>query len=82
MFNGKDKTWEAAINKKLSLNPEAYGKPLSGEFQGLWRLRIDDYRAVYRVIKDQIVVLVIKIGIRKDDKIYQELFSRLEKLKS
>lgn len=69
------------IHKKLSLDPEAYGKPLSGECRGLRRLRIEDYRVVYRIIKDQIVVLVIKIGIRKDDKIYQELFSRLEKLK-
>ena len=58
------------IQKKLSLNPEGYGKPLQGEFFGYWRLRVEDYRVVYRVIKKEIVVLVIKIGMRKDAKIY------------
>ena len=68
------------IQKKLSLNPEGYGKPLKGEFGGYWRLRIEDYRAIYRIIKHEIVVLVIKVGIRKDDKIYKELILRLRKL--
>lgn len=67
------------IQKKLTLDPQAYGKPLRGAFTGYWRLRIGDYRAVYRMIKEEIVVLVIKIGIRKDDQIYGELLSRLKK---
>ena len=69
------------IHKKLSIDPEAYGKPLSGEFAGYFRLRIEDYRAVYRIIKNEIVVLVIKVGIRKDDTVYRELFARLKKIK-
>ena len=69
------------IQKKLSLDPEAYGKPLSGEFSGYWRLRAGDYRVVYRIINDQIMVLVVKIGIRQDDRIYQEFFARLKKIK-
>ena len=77
----QQKTILQAIQKKLSLDPHNYGKPLSGEFQGYWRLRVGDYRVVYRIIKEQIVVLVIKIGIRKDDQVYQELFSRLRKLR-
>ncbi len=68
------------IRKKLSVDPEVCGKPLSGEFSGYWRLRVEDYRVVYRIVKEKIEVLVIKVGIRKDDKIYQELFSRLKKL--
>ena len=69
------------IHKKLSIDPETYGKPLSGEFAGYFRLRIEDYRAVYRIIKNEIVVLVIKVGIRKDDTVYRELFARLKKIK-
>ncbi|MDP2940224.1 MAG: type II toxin-antitoxin system RelE/ParE family toxin [Candidatus Omnitrophota bacterium] len=69
-----------AIKKKLSLDPEGYGKPLSGEYAGLWRLRVEDYRVIYRILKEQVVVLVIKIGIRRDSKVYEELFSRLKKL--
>ena len=68
------------IKKKLSLNPESYGRPLSGEFAGYWRLRVEDYRVVYRILKDEVVVFVVKIGIRKDDRIYRELLSRLRKL--
>ena len=74
------------VQKKLTLDPQAYGqrlpagrKPLRGAFAGYWRLRIGDYRVVYRMIREEIVVLVIKIGIRKDNQIYGELLSRLKK---
>ena len=70
-----------AISKKLSVHPEAYGQPLGGEFSVYWRLRVQDHRVIYRIIKDEIVVLVVKIGIRKDDRVYQEFFARLRKLK-
>lgn len=69
-----------AIHKKLTLDPQSYGKPLVGEFSGYFRLRVEDYRVVYRVIKEEILVLVIKVGIRRDDIIYKELFSRLKKI--
>ena len=68
------------IQKKLSLEPSLYGKPLGGEFSGYFRLRVGDYRAVYKIIKDEIVVLVIKVGIRRDDTVYKELFRRLKKI--
>ena len=67
-----------AVNRKLSLDPEAYGKPLTGEYKGYWRLRVEDHRAVYRIVKDQVLVLVVKIGVRKDDKVYRALAGRLK----
>lgn len=66
------------IQKKTSINPEAYGKPLRGEFGGYWRLRIGDYRIVYKILKDEVLVCVIKVGIRRDDQVYRELLSRLK----
>ncbi len=71
----------STIQKKLSVDPQAYGKSLTGPFTGYWRLRIEDYRVIYRIVKDQVIVSVIKVGIRRDDKVYQELFARLRKLK-
>ena len=68
------------IQKKLTVNPEAYGKPLQKEFAGYWRLRIEDCRVIYRIVKDQVLILVVKVGIRKDDRVYKELFSRLKKI--
>ncbi len=71
-----------AIQKKLTIDPdpEAYGKPLRGEYAGYWRLRVENYRVVYRIKKKQILIFVIKIGIRKDDRVYRELMVRLKKL--
>ena len=68
------------IQKKLSIDPQAYGKPLKGEFSGYWRLRVSDFRIIYKISKEEVVVLIVKIGIRKDDRVYQEFFSRLKKL--
>lgn len=68
------------IRKKLSKNPEQYGEPLRGLYKNYQKLKIGEYRAIYRIIKDKILVLVIKVGIRKDYEVYDELFHRLKKL--
>jgi mRNA interferase RelE/StbE len=34
--------------------------------EDLWRLRIRQYRVIYQVLDDQLVVIVVKIGDRKD----------------
>ena len=70
----------SGIRRRLSLDPKPYGKPLAGEFAGLWRLRIKDYRIVYRILESRIEVLVLKIGIRRDFEIYRELVQRLKRL--
>ena len=70
------------IQKKLSFDPLSYGQSLRGEFSGYWRLRIGDYRVVYKIVDEEIIVSVIKVGIRKDDRVYRELFFRLKKLRT
>ncbi|PIZ76418.1 hypothetical protein COY05_01400 [Candidatus Peregrinibacteria bacterium CG_4_10_14_0_2_um_filter_38_24] len=69
----------SAIFKKLSKDPYAYGKPLQGELKGYFRLRIMDYRAIYRIENKKIIVEVIKIGIRKDLIVYIHAAKRLKK---
>jgi len=41
------------------------GKALSGEFKGLFRWRIGQFRVIYEIQKDVLIILVIKIGLRK-----------------
>jgi len=69
-----------SIYKKLTKDPESYGSPLSEEYKGYWKLRVAHYRVIYRIVKDQVMVVVIKVGIRRDDKIYNELIHRLSKI--
>jgi mRNA interferase RelE/StbE len=40
------------------------GKPLKGDFQGCYRYRFGDYRVIYSVIKEKVIIL--RIGNRKD----------------
>ena len=50
---------------ELENNPEL-GKPLTGKLAGLWSLRIGDYRTIYQIRKSELLILVLKIGHRKD----------------
>ena len=52
--------------ERLANNPYPHGSlKMSGEDQ-LWRIRVGDYRVVYRVHEDVLVVLVVAIGHRRE----------------
>ncbi len=68
------------LRKRLSTDPKTYGHPLRDEFAGLWRLRVGNYRVVYRIIQDRVEVLVLKIGIRRDFEVYRQLVERLKRI--
>ena len=42
------------------------GSALKGELRGLRRIRIGDYRVVYEVQEDVLVVLVVRIAHRRE----------------
>jgi len=48
-----------AIELKISISPDKYGKPLRKPLAGYWRLRAGDYRIVYQIIKDEVLILAI-----------------------
>jgi addiction module RelE/StbE family toxin len=55
-----------AIEKKLAIDPIAFGKPLRYSLKGLRRLRVDDYRVIYKVDENDLKVIIVKIAHRKE----------------
>jgi mRNA interferase RelE/StbE len=47
-------------------NPRRFGKPLRGDLTGVWRYRIGDYRVLCQIRNEQLLVLVISVGHRKN----------------
>jgi mRNA interferase RelE/StbE len=58
------------VESHLVKDPLNLGKPLGGRLSGLYRYRIGDYRVIYQVIRDEIIIDVVRIGHRKD--VYEE----------
>lgn len=67
------------IRKKLTADPEAYGEPLRKELFGYWKLRVGDYRVIYRISKSKVTVFVLKVGMRRDSEVYSQMIARLKK---
>ena len=61
---------QKAIEERLTVDPIGFGKPLRFSLKGHRRLRVGDYRVVYRIEVENNSVLVIVIKNRKD--IYEE----------
>ena len=49
----------AKLERTRSANPGA-GEPLSGEFRGLFKYRIGDYRAIYAKVPEGILVIRVR----------------------
>ena len=69
-----------AIRKKLTADPLVFGKPLAGPLKGYWRLRVGEYRVIYRMAQQRVTVIVIKVGMRRDARVYTEAIPRLRRL--
>jgi len=53
-----------AIEDRLILDPVKFGEPLRRSLSGLRKLRVGDYRVIYQVRGQTVVIL--KIGHRKE----------------
>ncbi len=63
-----------AIEKRLATRPETYGKPLQRTLKGYWKLRVGDYRVVFKVSGDDILIF----GIIHRKKVYRLIKKRIE----
>jgi len=68
-----------SIRKKLSSEPLKFGAPLRGGFSGYRKLRAGDYRIIYRTKDEELLVLVVKGGKRRDAEVYRQLVNRISR---
>lgn len=47
-------------------DPKLYGKVLTGNFKGLWRYRIGDYRLICEINGNEFTILALSIGHRRE----------------
>jgi mRNA interferase RelE/StbE len=43
-------------------NPRALGAALTGQFAGMWRYRVGSYRLLSRIISEEVIIDIIKLG--------------------
>lgn len=49
-----------AIEERLKIRPEVYGKPLRRSLAGYRKLRVGDYRVVFRIEGEKVKIFVIE----------------------
>jgi mRNA interferase RelE/StbE len=52
--------------EKLATNPRPRGAVKLAGDESAWRIRVGDYRVVYDIFDQQLRILVIRVGHRKD----------------
>jgi mRNA interferase RelE/StbE len=62
-----------AIEERLQTLPHEYGEPLRKTLKGYWKLRVGDYRVVFKIMKSEVLIL----GIRHRKEIYQDIEKRM-----
>ena len=63
-----------AIEVRLATQPETYGKPLRKTLKGYWKLRVGDYRIVFKVSSNSILIF----GIIHRKEVYKLIKKRIE----
>lgn len=63
-LNEKDQIKIKRILLELSLDPYI-GKKLKGDLEGEYTVRAWPYRIIYKIIKKELIIIVVKIGHRQ-----------------
>jgi len=48
-----------AIEERLATSPEVYGNPLRRSLKGYWKLRVGNYRVVFKIVGKDIRILAV-----------------------
>jgi len=64
---------QRAVENRLAVEPQRYGEPLRRTLKGYWKLRVGDYRVVFKIVRNE--VWIFAIMHRRD--VYQRIEARL-----
>ena len=62
-----------AIGTRLMTAPHLYGEPLRKTLRGYWKLRVGDYRVVFKIVEVEVWIL----GIIHRQKVYDTIGKRI-----
>jgi mRNA interferase RelE/StbE len=62
-----------AIETRLKTAPHQYGEPLRKTLKGYWKLRVGNYRVVFKVVKNEVWIL----GIIHRKEVYERIKKRV-----
>ena len=54
------------LRENVSNDPYVHGKALKGNLREFWRYRIGSYRVLTHIKSNQLIVLVVQVGHRKE----------------
>jgi len=62
-----------AIETRLTSEPQRYGAPLRKTLHGYWKLRVGDYRVIFKIVGPEVWIF----GIIHRKKVYEAIEKRL-----
>ena len=62
-----------AIEERLTTQPEVYGKPLQRTLKGYWKLRVGEYRVVFKLFGNELRIF----GIIHRKRVYRDIGERI-----
>jgi len=65
---------KTAIETRLTVAPHQYGEPLRKTLKGYWKLRVGDYRVVFKIFGNKVSIL----GIIHRKDVYENIEKRKE----
>lgn len=63
---------KTAIESRLTVAPHQYGEPLRKSLKGYWKLRVGDYRVVFKAVNNEVWIF----GIIHRKKVYEMIGKR------
>jgi len=64
---------KTAVETRLTTAPHLYGEPLRKNLKRYWKLRVGDYRVVFKIVKKEVWIF----GIIHRKEVYKEITKRI-----